>query len=252
MPFLAPDVIKLDLRLVQERPTTAAARIMHAVSAEAERSGAVVVAEGIETAEHVEPRPRARRRARPGLALRPPGRAARGLPAHRVPAHRPRAALAALRHAVRDRRRRARPVRRGTKDLLLAISREIETRAAQEGEEAVLLATFQDARHFTARSAARYAGSPAAPRSSARSATASAPRRRPASAAETSPPTTALRAEWNVVVIAPALRRRLRRPRPRRPGPRPASAASTSRSRTIGALAVQAAESLMARITPLG
>lgn len=52
MPFLSPDVIKLDLRLVQENPSLQIAEIVHAVSAEAERSGAIVLAEGIETEEH--------------------------------------------------------------------------------------------------------------------------------------------------------------------------------------------------------
>ena len=52
MPFLAPDVIKLDLRLVQENPTPQVAEIVHAISAEAERTGALVLAEGIETEQH--------------------------------------------------------------------------------------------------------------------------------------------------------------------------------------------------------
>src|SRR4029453_11490950 len=52
MPFLEPDVIKLDMRLVQAQPSAEIARVTHAVSAEAERSGARVIAEGIETEAH--------------------------------------------------------------------------------------------------------------------------------------------------------------------------------------------------------
>ncbi|MHB8531169.1 MAG: EAL domain-containing protein, partial [Solirubrobacteraceae bacterium] len=52
MPVLAPDVIKLDLRLVQARPSREIAAILHAVNAEAERTGAQLLAEGIETEEH--------------------------------------------------------------------------------------------------------------------------------------------------------------------------------------------------------
>jgi len=52
MPFLAPDVIKLDLRLVQENPSRQIAEIVHAVGGEAECTGALVLAEGIETEEH--------------------------------------------------------------------------------------------------------------------------------------------------------------------------------------------------------
>lgn len=53
MPILEPDVIKLDIGIVQRAPDTAAARVLHAVAAQAERTGAIIVAEGIETAEHL-------------------------------------------------------------------------------------------------------------------------------------------------------------------------------------------------------
>jgi EAL domain-containing protein (putative c-di-GMP-specific phosphodiesterase class I) len=48
MPFLEPDVVKLDLRLVQQRPTPEIGMVMSAVMAQAERSGALIVAEGVE------------------------------------------------------------------------------------------------------------------------------------------------------------------------------------------------------------
>ena len=49
MPFLRPDVIKLNLRLIQQRPDREIAMVVSAVDAQAERSGALVLAEGIET-----------------------------------------------------------------------------------------------------------------------------------------------------------------------------------------------------------
>ena len=52
MPFLMPDVIKLDMGLVQRIPDAAAARVVSAVRAHAERRGAMILAEGIETVEH--------------------------------------------------------------------------------------------------------------------------------------------------------------------------------------------------------
>ena len=52
LPLLAPDLIKLDMSLIRERPDQDAARVMSAVAAHAERTGAVVLAEGIETEEH--------------------------------------------------------------------------------------------------------------------------------------------------------------------------------------------------------
>jgi EAL domain-containing protein (putative c-di-GMP-specific phosphodiesterase class I) len=54
MPVLRPDVIKLDLRLVQEQPTPEIAAIAGAVGAQAERTGATILAEGIETAEQAQ------------------------------------------------------------------------------------------------------------------------------------------------------------------------------------------------------
>lgn len=50
--LLRPDIIKLDLQLIQHRPSRAIAAVMDAVNAYAERCGAVVVAEGIETDRH--------------------------------------------------------------------------------------------------------------------------------------------------------------------------------------------------------
>lgn len=50
--LLRPDVVKLDMRLVQGRSSATTASIIEAVSAETERTGAVVIAEGIETLEH--------------------------------------------------------------------------------------------------------------------------------------------------------------------------------------------------------
>src|SRR5271163_4171486 len=46
-----PDVIKLDVSLVHARPGVEQARIVTAVAAYAERTGATILAEGIETQE---------------------------------------------------------------------------------------------------------------------------------------------------------------------------------------------------------
>lgn len=48
MPFLRPDIIKLDLRLIQDRPSARVAEVVSAVAAQAEETGAAVLAEGIE------------------------------------------------------------------------------------------------------------------------------------------------------------------------------------------------------------
>lgn len=49
MPFLRPDVVKLDLRLVRDHRDREIAATVTAVNAHVERTGALVLAEGIET-----------------------------------------------------------------------------------------------------------------------------------------------------------------------------------------------------------
>jgi EAL domain-containing protein (putative c-di-GMP-specific phosphodiesterase class I) len=157
MPFLAPDVIKLDMSLIHARGASpAAARVLNAVAAEAERSGALLLAEGIETEEHLA-RARALRATlgqgwlfgRPGAL--PADAAATdvdGLPpsgCEDLPSGTPFELIA-------DRRR----LRRGDKRLLLALSRQLEAEASALGGEAVVLASFQHADFFTPRSRQRY------------------------------------------------------------------------------------------------
>lgn len=161
MPFLRPDVIKLDLQLMQNSPSRAIAETVHAVNAEAERSGALILAEGIETEDHL-------RRAlalgasygqgwlfgRPG-PLRPDHQpvdgdgifplrrnAAKLLPRERTPFE----IVAAQR-----------PLRRGDKRLLLELSRSIEQQTGNQASSTVVMSTFQEARYFTPTTARLYA-----------------------------------------------------------------------------------------------
>jgi DICT domain-containing protein len=122
----------------------------------ADRTGAIVLAEGIETEEH-------RRTAlalgarygqgwlfgRPG-ELRPSGRGPRN-PIPR-PSREPHARHASPYEAVSLHR----DVRRGNKRLLLALSRQIEEQASGLGPAAVVLSAFQQAAFFTPHTAARY------------------------------------------------------------------------------------------------
>jgi EAL domain-containing protein (putative c-di-GMP-specific phosphodiesterase class I) len=202
MPFLAPDVIKLDMSLVQQRGTSkATARVLNAVAAEAERSGATLLAEGIETEEHL-----ARARAigatlgQGWLFGRPGPLAPIPMVADRIRLRRSGTAPVGTPYElIADRRR----VRRGDKRLLLALSRQLEAEADSLGGEVVVLATFQDIRFFTPASRDRYerlarsaalvgavgAGMSAEP----------APRVRGADLQRDE----ALNGEWNVVVISP-------------------------------------------------
>ena len=52
--IISPEVMKIDLRLVQRQPNRLQARTIAAVIAHHERTGAIILAEGIETDEHLE------------------------------------------------------------------------------------------------------------------------------------------------------------------------------------------------------
>ncbi|HZB21780.1 MAG TPA: diguanylate cyclase [Blastococcus sp.] len=156
LPLLSPDVIKLDLRLVQERPGPAVAEIMNAVNAHAERTGAVVLAEGIETEQHLAmARALGATLGQGWLFGRPGPGAAPGRPAGELAL--PSAADATpidpspfgcLPDSV--------TLRRSAKSLLIELSKQLEREAMRLGETCVVAATFQEARHFTPSTIQRY------------------------------------------------------------------------------------------------
>jgi EAL domain-containing protein (putative c-di-GMP-specific phosphodiesterase class I) len=156
MPLIAPDVIKLDMSLTRRRPDADLARVVHAVQAEAERTGAAVVAEGIETDEHQQRAIALGARFGQGWLFGRPGPLPEGIAGSptRVPisgrqlhpaAPSPFTVIAAQRSTIV-----------GDKPLLLSFSRQLEARAVGLGREVVVLATFQDRRFFTQLSAQRY------------------------------------------------------------------------------------------------
>jgi diguanylate cyclase (GGDEF)-like protein/PAS domain S-box-containing protein len=154
LPFIEPDVIKLDLSLVQDRPSTEQASIVSAVLAESERTGSTVLAEGIETDAHRDVAlalgatlGQGWRWGRPGALPGHTGTAWRR-PSLRLvspPGRTPFEVIAA-----------ERPTAEASKRLLLPMSHHLETSALGIGEGAVLLSAFQDARHFTRRTVSRY------------------------------------------------------------------------------------------------
>ncbi|MGY2067766.1 EAL domain-containing protein [Blastococcus sp. SYSU DS0619] len=157
MPMLRPDVVKLDLRLVQERPGPAIAQIMNAVNAYAQATGAAVLAEGIEDDTHL-----AMARAL-GATL---GQGwLFGRPAPEPTCDRP---LGSLPPPVEDGGADVDPgspfaclpegtaLRRAPKALLIELSKQLEREALRLGETCVVTATFQEARHFTPSTTQRY------------------------------------------------------------------------------------------------
>ncbi len=203
MPVLAPDVIKLDLRLVQRHPTREVAAIVHAVNAEAERTGAQLLAEGIETDEQ-------RRTAmalgarygqgwlfgRPGPLTIPTDTRAQA-PEKRA-WEPPAEALTPFELVVEQR-----PTRRGTKRLLLALSRQIEAQAPSLGSSAVILASFQEAAFFTPDTAARYREMASGAALVGALGVGLSERPAPGVRGVALAPDDPLRGEWNVVAIGP-------------------------------------------------
>jgi EAL domain-containing protein (putative c-di-GMP-specific phosphodiesterase class I) len=155
MPILTPDVVKLDLSLIQQRPSPEIARIVNAVLAETERTGATIVAEGVESARHLRVARSMGATLAQGLLFGAPG----GLPDHvPVPAQPLRLLRAANGGAdspfeVAAKQRRSYAATRG---LLAATSEHLENEVLHETSKAVLVSNFQVAANFTPAIRRRY------------------------------------------------------------------------------------------------
>lgn len=157
MPFLAPDVIKLDLRLIQERPSADIGQVVSAVMAQAERSGATILAEGIETPAHLEAAMAMGATVGQGWLFGRPG----PLPA--TVADHPSKTIPLLRAAPPRTEltpfavvRAARPIRRGTRRLLEGVASHLEEQALAWHENPVILSTFHRGEELSASTAVRY------------------------------------------------------------------------------------------------
>ncbi|MEP7113031.1 MAG: EAL domain-containing protein [Ilumatobacteraceae bacterium] len=154
LPFLAPDVIKLDITLVTQRPNPDQAAIMAAVMAHSERTGAIILAEGVETPAHLDQ----------ALALgatlgqgwmfgRPGPLAKRAAPLGEIRFARPSGAASDTPFALVSGGGR---LRVGRKGLLLDLCRHIESAGLNIWPPPVVLAAFQTADRFTPATAKRF------------------------------------------------------------------------------------------------
>jgi EAL domain-containing protein (putative c-di-GMP-specific phosphodiesterase class I) len=157
MPFLEPDLVKLDLHLVQQRPSPDIGSVMSAVAAQAERSGAVVVAEGIEDEIDRQAALALGATTGQGWLFARPGPLPASLP-------RPDSVLPLRRSwSVHDEPtpfsvvRAARPLRRGDKQLLDGIASHLEEQALALAESPVVLSTFEAGESVPEATQARYA-----------------------------------------------------------------------------------------------
>jgi EAL domain-containing protein (putative c-di-GMP-specific phosphodiesterase class I) len=142
MPLLRPDVIKLDLRLVQDQPTPEIAAIAGAVGAQAERSGAAVIAEGIETEEQAEYARALGATLGQGFLYGRPARVPVTMPTAEIPLPIFMASMPYTWRTPFELASAHRKVRRGTIDLLASISRELEGQAALRSRSSLLISSF--------------------------------------------------------------------------------------------------------------
>ena len=153
---VSPDVVKLDLGLVQSQPDDDQARTLSAVWAHHERTGAVILAEGIETDDHLEQALTVGATLGQGHKFGRPGR----LDQHprprgwSTPTRTQRAGLTSGSpfDLVRDRA----PLRTGRKQTLTAFSRHIESHARNATDPPILLTALQRAKRFTGRTRQDY------------------------------------------------------------------------------------------------
>jgi diguanylate cyclase (GGDEF)-like protein/PAS domain S-box-containing protein len=158
MALLRPDVVKLDLSLVQDRPSPAIAEIMNAVNAYAERSGALILAEGIETERHLATAQGLGAtlgqgwlfgRPTPDPVAVPPA-APLDLAVTRVPVSAGVATspFSCLPDGV--------VLKTSSKRLLIELSKQLEREALRVGDTCIVASTFQHGRHFTPATTLRY------------------------------------------------------------------------------------------------
>ena len=157
MPFLAPDVVKLDLRLVHDQPSPEVGMLVSAVLAQAERTGAQIVAEGIETPEHQATAVALGATLGQGWLFGMPGDLPTDLPA-------PPRAIEFQRIAPDGGEvtpfsvvRAARPLRRGDRRLLVDLSAHLEAQALAWHDNPTIISTFRPDETLKPRFVSRYA-----------------------------------------------------------------------------------------------
>jgi EAL domain-containing protein (putative c-di-GMP-specific phosphodiesterase class I) len=157
LPFLRPDVVKLDMSLLRGAPSTASAAVTAAVRAYTERTGAVILAEGIETEEQENLARVFGATYGQGYRYGRPGPLPESVPTprHVIPLRQRLAPLAgdtpfeALSSVLGD-------SSRASKANLLHISRHLEEQSTRSDQASVLLSCFQHRRYFTDGQRERY------------------------------------------------------------------------------------------------
>lgn len=156
MTIVRPDIIKLDRELVQRTDEPHAASVVTAIAAECERTGAVVLAEGVESPAHRRAAAACGAQLGQGYLFGRPGPLAAGRGADWCPPRIPALQAVADEATPFDVVAAGRAVRPATWSFLLQISLLLESQAASLGAEVMIVSAFQDARRFTPDTARRY------------------------------------------------------------------------------------------------
>jgi EAL domain-containing protein (putative c-di-GMP-specific phosphodiesterase class I) len=155
MSLIRPDVIKLDRGIVQNPDGPSVHAVVDAVLAEAKRTGAVILAEGIETHRHLDTARAMGATLGQGWLFGHPGPLPKS--AHRADVTLPQ--LASSPPGAETPFEVARLTQRpesATPDMLLPLSRTLEDRGVRATEPTVLLTTFRNSAHFDAATRLRY------------------------------------------------------------------------------------------------
>lgn len=206
IPLIEPDVIKLDMSLIHKPMNRERARTAHAVLSEAERTGAKVLAEGIETEDHLRDARALGARLGQGWFFGRPGPLDVGSESsgstrrrsRRSAGERPGRETTPFEYLAERRE-----TRRGSKEMLLQMSRALEHEALAQGTETVLISTFQDVRFFGERTAIWYERLAEELIFVGALATGLGDEPAPGVRGATIADGTKLRSEWDVVVLAP-------------------------------------------------
>ncbi|MFB2586846.1 sensor domain-containing phosphodiesterase [Herbiconiux liukaitaii] len=157
VPLIDPDVVKLDLRLIQDRPDADIARIMSALNTHTSNADVVVVAEGVETAKHLVTAQAHGATHGQGWHFSAPiaevsdGRDLPGItvrPRRRVTPSSATTPFEVVAQHI--------PPKSSDRALLVQMSIFLEARARASGDSAVVLSTFQHASNVTPGATRRY------------------------------------------------------------------------------------------------
>lgn len=157
MSLLRPDVVKLDLSLIQGRPGPYVAQIMNVVNSYAEGSGAMLLAEGIETERHLATARALGATLGQGWYFGKPSATpevpvgVRELRLPVAPSLSSASTSSPFSHLPDDV-----VLRRAPKRMLIEVSKQLEREAMRLGDTCVVASTFQYSQHFTVATAQRY------------------------------------------------------------------------------------------------